>query len=201
MGSPGPGLARRKDALTSQSVSRRASWVRRCGAAGHGNAYARAVTSEAMFVAMLDEWRGLGLKGSGVADWDTAFAAIADEQAHLRADRKWRTGGRTLLHALGLHHDEVRLCAGLAWLLTPDGWHGLGSSFLSALLVDLGLPAPQDSDLASASVITEESSLDGSTRADIVIRLPRSGTSVLIEAKVWAYEQPDQCRRLAEQQP
>ncbi len=74
-----------------------------------------------MFIVMLDEWRCLGLKGSGVANWETAFAAIAAEQAELRADRKWRTGGRTLLHALGLHHDEVRLCAGLAWLLTPDG--------------------------------------------------------------------------------
>lgn len=156
------------------------------------------MTSELAFAALFDEWRGLGLEGSGFAKWEGAFEAIAAEQAQLRADRKWRTGGRTLLHALGLHHDEVRLCAGLAWLLTPDGWHGLGSSFLSALMVDLGLSAPEAADLASASIITEETSLDGSTRADIVIRLPRTGTSVLIEAKVWADEQPDQCRRLAD---
>ena len=35
------------------------------------------------------------------------------------------------MHALGLQHHEVSLTAGLAWLLDPDGWHGLGSKVLS----------------------------------------------------------------------
>ncbi|KGN29735.1 hypothetical protein N802_11615 [Knoellia sinensis KCTC 19936] len=92
----------------------------------------------------------------------------------------------------------MRLCAGLAWLLTPDGWHGLGTTLLRALLDELGFTALEEADVAGASVVTEEWSTDNTTRADIVVRLPQSATTVLVEAKVWAGEQPNQCQRLAE---
>ena len=45
-----------------------------------------------------------------------------------------------MLHALGIRHREVYLTAGLAWLLDPDGWHGLGNQVLTGLLTELGLP-------------------------------------------------------------
>jgi hypothetical protein len=37
----------------------------------------------------------------------------------LKLQRKWLSGGYTLLHALGLHHNEVYICRALAWLLRP----------------------------------------------------------------------------------
>jgi hypothetical protein len=46
---------------------------------------------------------------------------------------------RTLMHAQGIHYLELPLTAGLAWLLDPDGWHGLGIHVLSGLLDQLGL--------------------------------------------------------------
>lgn len=156
------------------------------------------VISETAFASVLDEWLAIAPKTAALGVWEARFEGMAAEQSRLRANGRWRTGGRTLLSALGLHHDEVRLCAGLAWLLTPDGWHGLGTSLLRALLDELQLTGLDAADVASASVVTEEWSADGTTRADIVIRLPKSATTVLVEAKVWAIEQPNQCRRLSE---
>ncbi|GAB2463991.1 PD-(D/E)XK nuclease family protein [Xylanimonas ulmi] len=105
-----------------------------------------------------------------------------------------------------LHHSEVHLCAGLAWLLTPDGWHGLGSTLLSAFLTQVGVTDVDQRALHSATIVTEEYRIDGRvddvapypTRADIVVRVPLAGICVVLEAKVWAAEQPQQCQRLAE---
>lgn len=80
---------------------------------------------------------------------------------------------------------------GLAWLLTPDGWHGLGSSVLDGLLDRLEVSAEGST---HAVVVTEEPR--GDTRADVLIRF--EGVAVLIEAKVWASEQNQQADRLAE---
>lgn len=150
------------------------------------------MTSDAVYDAMLLEWRAATAEPDPVPAWETAFEEAAAAQLALRASGQWRAGGKTLLHALGLHHSEVHLCAGLAWLLTPDGWHGLGSSFLAAFLTGLGVEV-DPGDLDRAVVVTEESR--GDTRADVVVRLP--SRMVLVEAKVWAREQPTQCDRLA----
>jgi PD-(D/E)XK nuclease superfamily len=45
-------------------------------------------------------------------------------------------------------------------------------------------------------VAVEETRSGGETRADLVVRMP--GVTLLIEAKVYADEQPGQCDRLAE---
>ncbi|KAA1419215.1 hypothetical protein F0U44_12250 [Nocardioides humilatus] len=105
-------------------------------------------------------------------------------------DVEWRSGKKTLLGALGLHHNEVAMCRGLAWLLTPNGWHGLGAAVLDELLTALDL-ARDDS--RTARVVLEESRED--TRADIVVRF--GATTLLIEAKIWAGEGAQQCDRLA----
>jgi hypothetical protein len=101
-----------------------------------------------------------------------------------------RSGRKTLLGALGVHHNEVVMCRGLAWLLTPNAWHGLGSSVLDELLTAMGLPSGGS---GAARVVVEESREN--TRADIVVRF--ADTTVLIEAKMWAGEGPEQCQRLA----
>jgi hypothetical protein len=154
---------------------------------GQGREYS---VDEAAFQAVLDDWLSIGQEVNPVPDWELRIAVMVQEMRDLQASGHWRTGGRTLLHALGLHHDEVRLCRALAWLMTPDGWHGLGDRFLRSLLARIDIVV---ADTATASVVTEE--INGSTRADIVLRV--GSQTVLIEAKVSAGEQPAQADRLA----
>ena len=78
------------------------------------------------------------------------------------------------MRALGIQHSEVYLTAGLAWLLDPDGWHGLGSKVLRRLLVQLGLPPAID---YPVRVAVEETRSGGETRGDLVVRMP--GTTLL----------------------
>lgn len=119
------------------------------------------------------------------------LALMAAEVAALRSNGAWRSGRKTLLGVLGLHHNELVMCRCLAWLLTPDAWHGLGTSVLLRLLTYLDLDVEG---AGNAVVAVEESRND--TRADIVIRF--GSMTVLLEAKVWAGEQPTQCDRLAQ---
>lgn len=129
-----------------------------------------------------------------IDDWERDARAMVAEVDELRRQGRWRTGSRTLMHALGIHHRETHLTAALAWILTPDGWHGLGERVLLGLLSELGC---SDTSIAyPVSVVTEEFTPDLETRADVVVRFP--GRTVLIEAKVFAGEQPDQCDRLSE---
>ena len=91
--------------------------------------------------------------------------------------------------ALGLQFDEVALCRGLAWLLEPGGSHRLGWGPLDALLGDLDVPVAED---APVEIRVEEARAD--TRADVVLRV--GGQTVVVEAKVFAGEQPRQADRL-----
>lgn len=129
-----------------------------------------------------------------VPRWNAAFREMRDHTLNLKAEGVWRSGRRTLLAELGIATDEVLMCRGLAWLLTPDGWHGLGTRFLGRFLSDAGVPAPQ----GQVAVVEREVSRTN-TRADIVIRLPNR--TVVIEAKINAPEMPNQCDRLAADWP
>lgn len=126
-----------------------------------------------------------------VYEWETAFRKMAELTRQQKNDRTWRSGHRTLVRELGLHRLEVYMCRGLAWLLTPDGWHGLGSEYLSAFLELLALSVEG---AEQASVTTEETR--GDTRADIIVRT--TAATVLIEAKISAPEGARQADRLAE---
>jgi hypothetical protein len=153
--------------------------------------------AEGQLARMSDEWSAM-LVGSGddravLAGWEQSMDSMRRETACLRDQGLWRGGRRTLMHALGLQHHEVSLTAGLAWLLDPDGWHGLGSKVLSGLLVQLGLPPVID---YPVRVAVEETRSAGETRADLVVRMP--GVTLLVESKVYADEQPGQCDRLAD---
>jgi hypothetical protein len=99
---------------------------------------------------------------------------------------------RTLMHAQGIHYLELPLTAGLAWLLDPDGWHGLGIHVLSGLLDQLGLTLTV---ARPVTVKTEEDRPAWKTRADLVVRMP--GTTLLFEAKVFPGEEASQCDRLS----
>lgn len=144
------------------------------------------------FAALRAEWQEI-TEGEAqmLPRWEAVLSSMSIEMAALKSQREWVSGGYTLLHALGLHHNEVYMCRALAWLLRPDAGHGLGASVLNALLERCGVP---ESGSDRATVITEESRAN--TRADIVVR---SGDStLLIEAKVFAPEQERQCTRLAD---
>lgn len=127
-----------------------------------------------------------------VAEWRPTLAQMKVDQAgHVREGR-WRSGHRTLLTAVGVHHLEVPLTAGLAWLLRPDGHHGLGSSVLVGLLTHLGI---EDADPDERTRIVLEDQRDR-TRADLVVY----GTdwTMVIESKTFAIEQERQLDRLFE---
>lgn len=124
------------------------------------------------------------------SDWETEFAEMAKVVRELKSARQWRSGNRTLLREMRLHNNEVYMCRGVAWLLNPDGWHGLGSEFVTGLLNHLGL----QSEGAGHTVVTTEETR-GDTRADIVFRTQT--TTVLVEAKIDAPEGFNQADRLA----
>lgn len=160
--------------------------------------------AETRLAQMSDEWTVILADSPGdrgvIAGWEQSIDLMRREADSLRDQGRWRGGHRTLLHALGIQHREVFLTAGLAWLLDPDGWHGLGSRVLSGLLTQVGLPAAVS---YPVSVAVEETRSGGETRADLVVRMP--GVTLLVEAKIYADEQPGQCDRLAnkwmEEQP
>jgi hypothetical protein len=128
-------------------------------------------------------------------DQEVKLADLAAEAAQLKATGLWLSGHRTLLEAVGLHEDERKLVACLAWLLQPEGYHGLGNLVVKGLLNRLGI---EYEPTATIRVHSEESrrSTDGAlTRADLVLRVGRR--CVLFEAKVNAGEHNAQCDRLA----
>ncbi len=153
--------------------------------------------AEGQLAQMSAEWNAILASSTDdqavLANWEQSIDSMRREAASLRDQGRWRGGHRTLMHALGISHREVYLTAGLAWLLDPDGWHGLGSKVLSGLLAQLGLPSAID---YPVRVAVEETRSGGETRADLVVRMP--GVTLLIEVKVYADEQPGQCDRLAD---
>jgi hypothetical protein len=121
------------------------------------------------------------------SDWQSALTRMQDEWRAV----EWQSGGTTLMSALGLQYLEVPLCRGLAWLLDPAGGHGMGRHFVDEFLASLKRSPATD---APITIHVEERREE--TRADIVLRV-RPHT-VVIEAKVYAGEQPGQADRLAD---
>lgn len=149
---------------------------------------------EERFAVVLDEWREVEARaGREEESWVRAAEALLqqlqEERNGLQRAGRWRSGPRTLLQAVGVHGLEVPLTSGLAWLLRPDGHHGLGDGLLRRLLERAGLPGEPG---WPVTVVLEEVRDD--TRADVVIRTQNG--CVLIEAKLGAPEQPRQCERL-----
>lgn len=150
----------------------------------------RVETAQSAYDTLLTEWTRLTSGPASVSEWEEQLERALAEEHNLRERGLWKSGSKTLLSAIGVHYREVYMCGGLAWLLRPDGWHGLGSSVLAGLLSHLGVRVDS---VAIADVVAEEVRAD--TRADIIIRLPSA--TVLIEAKLYADEQPRQADRLA----
>ncbi|WP_448611835.1 PD-(D/E)XK nuclease family protein [Geodermatophilus sp. URMC 60] len=139
--------------------------------------------------ATLDDRRAQADRAT-VANWTARLDSMAGEMASLREQGDWLGGPRTLLEAAGLERNELILTAGLAWVLDPEGFHQLGDRVLVGFLDRLGV---ERASTHPVRLVREEQRND--TRADLLVRVP--GVTILVESKVGAGEQHDQCIRLA----
>lgn len=145
--------------------------------------------------AMRSDWRPLAVQAVEALPehWPDRMSKLRAEQAALVDGNQWRSGPRSLMESMGLAYRETRLTAGLAWLLQPDGHHGLGDALLLPLLSKVGL---SEVDASNVRIVTEQSRDAGATRADLV--LYGGDWTVCVEAKVFAAEGGKQLDRLYE---
>jgi hypothetical protein len=128
------------------------------------------------------------------------LAAVKAEAAHLMDSGRWTSGPSDMLSILGRQRDELTHSRLIGWLVTPTGRHGLGRSVLMAVIEALW---PGEGLMRTGPVIVETEvngqglDPDGRlhmARADIIVR--GDGETIVIENKLDAGEQPDQCERL-----
>ena len=153
--------------------------------------------AEARFAAVRNEW--LAITQLPAPDPDQ-FSQVKREADALVNAGLWTSGPSDMLSVLGRQRDELMHSRLIGWLLVPTNRHGLGRAFLTGFLDHLW---PGEALLRSGPVFvdTEEtgSALDNAgrqrdARADLVLR--GDGLTVLIENKLDAGEQPEQCERL-----
>ncbi|WP_324276373.1 PD-(D/E)XK nuclease family protein [Blastococcus brunescens] len=125
-----------------------------------------------------------------MSQWKPRLADMRATQQALLVSRRWRGGPRTLLAALDLQYRELAVTAGLAWLLRPDGHHGLGPAVLDGLLDHLEIDGSGAD--PGVRVVLEEQREE--TRADLVVYGP--SWTIVVEAKTFAVEQERQLDRL-----
>lgn len=125
--------------------------------------------------------------------WEARVAELRAEHEALLRNGAWVGGPDDTLSILGIGRKELYHSALLAWLLDPQGRHGLGSGFLESLLRRC-TSDPPTSEIHLARPALEVTR--GDARADIVVTGP--GLCLVIENKVDAGEQPRQCDRIFE---
>jgi hypothetical protein len=128
------------------------------------------------------------------------FAAVQGEAEALIAASRWTSGPSDLLSVLGRQRDELVHSRMIGWLLVPTNRHGLGRGFLRGLLdhvwpgEGLLVSGPILVDLEESRTAEDDSGRSRSARADIVLR--GDSLCLVIENKLDAVEQLDQCERL-----
>jgi hypothetical protein len=127
-----------------------------------------------------------------VERWQQRYEQLAARTARLRSEGRWIRGHGDLLSVLSLDRAELTHSKVLAWLLDPGAAHGLGVGLLERLAEHLDLAGLTTEELGAANVRREVGHPDA--RADLLIEMP--STTIVIENKIDAVEQPDQCRRL-----
>ncbi|WP_437331655.1 PD-(D/E)XK nuclease family protein [Sorangium sp. So ce394] len=153
---------------------------------------------EPQLAGLAAEWRAIVARErenrvAQVAAWEARLAELRAEQEELVRGGRWAGGPDDLLSILGQSRQERYHSALLAWLLDPQGRHGLGAGFLEALLRRCAADPPR------AALNRARPALDvskGDARADVVVAGP--GLFLVIENKVDAREQPLRCDRLYE---
>lgn len=139
------------------------------------------------------------------APWSSARAelrtrAMREERDAIVRRGQWLGGPAGVLEVLGVQAEELAVTRVLAWLLRPDGRHGLHDGALRTVLEAAGAQLPEE--LHPVRIVLEDSrdTVDPGpgdpllTRADLVVYM-RSATLV-VESKVYAVEQRNQLDRL-----
>lgn len=143
------------------------------------------------FDAFLLEWKVVNDEGLS-RSWMRLFGEAVARQEQLIVEGFWRSGPKSLLGVTGQRHLETVHSSVLAWLLDPNGWHGLGGRLLERFLIRCAL-SPELAD-PHVQVVTEEGCIHPETErvgsTDIVVH-GRSWTLV-IENKLWAGQSGDQ---------
>ncbi len=154
---------------------------------------------EERFAELAGEWRAI--VRAPAAPSEDAFRALQAEAAAIRASGNWVSGPGDLLSILGRQRDELFHSRLIGWLLNPSGRHGLGDRFLCAFLAEAWPGEAIDTDGAvdialewPRSGVSEATGLTVEARADLVITL--ESLVVVVENKLDAGEQADQCERL-----
>lgn len=92
---------------------------------------------EVQFGELQAEWESVvGKLESEVVSWEEVFEKVAGEDWEIRQRGRWVQGPANFFGILGRNRDELLHSAMLAWLLNPDGRHGLGGAFLGRLVAD-----------------------------------------------------------------
>lgn len=146
--------------------------------------------SKKQFEEMEREWTAIGRRELArlMDAWQARMAATAFEYESLVARGLWVSGHADFLGVIHRQRDELAHSRLLAWLLTPTARHGLGSALLSRLL-EYCRESPTLTPPFVRAVTCEYTR--NTRRADIIVW--GDDFTLVIENKVDADEQPDQC--------
>lgn len=128
-----------------------------------------------------------------LANWNEAMSEMRCQHDRLVSAGRWVTGPSDFLNIIGLARDENTHSRMLKWLLTPTARHGLGCGLVGRLVEHCtGEPVPAP--MAVSRV--DFSHWRNEREADLVVW--GQNFTLIVENKVDASEQPDQCDDLYE---
>ncbi len=136
------------------------------------------------------EWGQIAMRRTNalLADWPGAMSELRRQHDRLVFDGLWVTGPSDFLDIIGLARHENTHSRMLKWLLNPTGRHGLGCALVRRLVKHCTMKA------GPASLAVREvkfSQWRNDREADLVVW--GEDFTLVIENKVDAEEQPDQC--------
>jgi hypothetical protein len=138
------------------------------------------------------EWHALAEAQSiDVEAWEQPITNMTRDYGTIRAAGRWQRGPSDFFGVLRISRGELAHCSMIAWLLDPEGRHGLGRALLDCL-ADRHLSPIDRVGMRVRSVETEVQRYE--TRADIVVW--GVTFTLIVEAKVDAGESWRQCDRL-----
>lgn len=156
---------------------------------------------EKQFQEMEHEWREIRQQkmASDMTRWEKQFAEMSDEYQCLVARGLWVSGPADFFSIIERAEDERTHSRVLAWLLTPTGRHGLRNLLLTRLLEHYDSKhdnaySPQVRPIVRT--VSRFSKGRDNREADIVVW--GEDFTLVVEMKVNAGEQPDQCDDLYE---
>ena len=155
----------------------------------------RVTSLEAHIREMEHEWRAIAERQARalLADWREAMSEMRHQHDRLVSDGLWVSGPSDILDIIGLARHENTHSRMLEWLLKPTSRHGLGCGLVRRL-VEHCTGEPVATPMAVRRVVFSHWRND--READLVVW--GQNFTLIVENKVDAPEQPDQCDDLYE---